>query len=119
MLKVNNLDSSDNCLFSLFLEVLVMKRGAPYGGPGGEDLWDDAEIAALTFNDTIIRVTASQSVDLAGVSRNGLILNKHPFSFFFQENRYYFLLHSVIRTKESVENTAVLVVIYHGMILIP
>jgi hypothetical protein len=50
-----------------------MKRGNAYGGPGGDKFWDDAEIATLTFNDTITRVTASQSVDLAGISRNRFI----------------------------------------------
>jgi hypothetical protein len=50
-----------------------MKRGDPFGGPGGEELWDDAEIATLTFNDTITSVTASQSFDLAGLPRNKFI----------------------------------------------
>ena len=75
---------------SLIVEVLVMKRGQPYGGPGGDNLWDDAEIATLTFNDTITRVSASQSVDLAGRSLNRLALNKHSI-IVFQVNLHYSL----------------------------
>ena len=53
---------------SLFvIEIMLVKRGEPHGGPGGEDLYDDAEIATLRFNDTITRVMASQSVDLSGL----------------------------------------------------
>jgi len=66
-----------------------MKRGNAYGGPGGDKFWDDAEIAALTFNDTITRVTASQSVDFAGISRNRFISSKH--SILLQANQCYFL----------------------------
>jgi hypothetical protein len=77
MLKVNYIVTSVNYLFFLTIEILVMKIGDPYGGPGGEELWDDAEKATLTFNDTIIRITASQSVDLAGLFSNKEIQNKY------------------------------------------
>jgi hypothetical protein len=63
--------------FSLIIEILVMKRGDIFGGPGGEELWDDAEIATLTFKDTITSITASQSFDLAGLFRIKFIQNKY------------------------------------------
>ncbi len=69
-----------------------MTRGDPYGGPGGDDLWDDAEIATLTFNDTITRVIGTESVDLSGISLIRLISNNNIpiLSFFLQVNHYYF-----------------------------
>lgn len=65
------------------IEILLVKRGEPHGGPGGEDLWDDAEIATLRFNDTINRVMGSQSVDLSGLFRikNKFFLRAFSFSF--------------------------------------
>jgi hypothetical protein len=57
-------------LFSLFfsaIEILLIKRGNIFGGPGGEDMYDDAGIATLTFNDTITRVTAAKAIDLTSL----------------------------------------------------
>jgi len=63
MLRVIYLELSVNNYFSLIIEVLVMKRGDPFGGPRDEELRDDAEMTTLTFNDTMTSVTASQSFD--------------------------------------------------------
>ena len=48
-----------------FIEVFIVKKGDLFGhSSGGLELSDDAEMATLTYRDTITRVTASHSTDL-------------------------------------------------------
>ena len=57
----------DKLFFLSVIEILLMKRGEIFGGPGGEKLWNDGQMATLTFNDTITRVSATQSLDKIGL----------------------------------------------------
>jgi hypothetical protein len=53
--------------FSSIIEILVTKRGKLFGGPGGDGLFNDAEIANINFYDNITTVTASEALDDNGL----------------------------------------------------
>ncbi len=71
------------------IELLLVKDGEVFGGPGGERLLDDASQATLTFSDMITRVTASQSYDDSGLLSNKIHRNKYSVLGLFYVNHCY------------------------------
>ncbi len=54
-------------IYCPFIEILVIERGKPFGGPGGDGPFDDGDKAMLTYNDKITDVTALEILDDNGL----------------------------------------------------